>query len=100
MQPATPQPQADTILQTLMPTMNKPALLAYYFGVFGFTPILGLPLTAAALIFGHKGMKLGRAQPTPGAKAHAMAGIVMAWIQLAIFAVFMTFMIISLNTKA
>ena len=100
MQPNAPQTPHHDSIQTFIPTQNKQALFAYYFGVFGFVPFLGLPLTIAAIIMGYLGLRKYRENPTPGAKGHAIAGIVMGWIQVAIFAIFITFMVVSLNTKA
>ena len=94
MQPTTPSPKNNDTLQTLIPTKNKLALFAYYFGVFGFMPFLGLPLSIAAVVCGYKGLNRYHTIPTPGAKGHAIAGIVMGLLQLAVFATFIVVMII------
>lgn len=86
--------QNDT-LQTLIPTKNKPALLSYYFGIFGLIPFLGLPLSIAAVICGIIGMNKYKVNPTPGAKGHALAGIILGGIELIIFAFFVLFVIIA-----
>ena len=92
-QPAAAFHESDT-LQTLMPTKNMPSLLAYYFGVFGLIPFLGLPLSVAAIILGKKGLNQFKKQPSPGAKGHAMTGLVLGIMELVVFALFVLLMII------
>ena len=92
--PQTDQPQNDSV-QTLIPTKNMPSLLAYYFGIFGLVPILGLPFTFAALIFGIIGLKRFARNPTPGAKGHAITGLVLASIQLFLFIAFIALLFLS-----
>ncbi len=78
------QSSSDDVAQVLVPTKNKPALLSYYFGIFGLIPFIGLPFSVVALILGYKGLAQYKANPTPGAKGHAIAGIVMGWIPIAL----------------
>jgi len=78
-------PNSNDTLQTLIPTKNKPALLSYYFGIFGLIPLLGLPLTIAAIVTGAMGLKKFKENPTPGAKGHALAGLILGIAQLTIF---------------
>jgi hypothetical protein len=94
-QPIPNQANTNDDFQTLIPTKNKPALLSYYFGVFGLIPILGLPLCVVAIILGKKGLSQYKATPTPGAKGHAIAGIVMGSIPLALFAIFLIFVVLA-----
>ena len=100
MQPHNSASPHEAAIQTLVPTKNKFALIAYYLGVFGFIPLLGLPLSVAAIILGRKGLREYQANPTPGAKGHAIAGIVMGIIQITVFVVFLVLMAIARNTKA
>ena len=84
----TSTPQTETSsdsIQTIIPTKNMPALLAYYFGVFGLIPYLGLPLSVAAIVMGVKGLSQFKQTPTPGAKGHALAGVILGVIELFIF---------------
>ncbi len=76
----------------MIPTKNMPSLLSYYFGVFGLIPILGMPLTIAAIILGFVGLKHYKKNPTPGAKGHAITGLVLGFVQLAVFIVFIILM--------
>lgn len=89
--------QHDDTMQTLIPTKNMPALLSYYAGVFGFIPFLGLPATIAALVLGRIGMRKAKANPTPGAKGHAIAGLVMGTIQMSVFILFLAYVIVGSN---
>ena len=92
-QPSTqtnPQ-QQNNVSQTVMPTKNPASIVSYYCGVFGLVPIIGFPLSINAVISGHKAMKLWRIQPTPGAKGHAMTGLILGYIELAVFAAFAIF---------
>ncbi len=79
--------------QTFIPTKNMPALLSYYAGVFGFIPFLGLPATIAALVLGRIGIRKAKANPTPGAKGHAIAGLVMGTLQMIVFILFLAFIL-------
>lgn len=85
----------DDSMQTLIPTKNMPALLSYYFGIAGLIPMLGLPFTMLALIFGKKALKLYAINPTPGAKGHAVTGITLGSIQLVLFLLFIVFLFLS-----
>ena len=92
----TQKKQSDDVRQTLIPTKNMPALLSYYFGVFGLIPLLGLPLSVAAIVSGLIGMRKYKMKPTPGAKGHAVTGIVLGVLELVVF-VFFIFWISSAN---
>ena len=90
MAPPQPQPMQQSAdpansaaFQTFMPTQNKDAIICYYLGFVGIIPGIGLPFAIAALVYGRKAMKQYRLNPTPGAKGHAITGIVLAWFALA-----------------
>jgi hypothetical protein len=83
-----PSPSNDEVFQAFIPTKNKSALLAYYFGIFGIIPIIGLPFAIAAIVLGYKGMALYKSNPTPGAKGHAMTGLVLGWVSIALWLLF------------
>ena len=97
-QPAsqTPVEQYDHI-QAMIPTKNMPSLLAYYFGVFGLIPLLGLPLSVTALVLGIIGLRQYKEQPTPGAKVHAIIGLVLGIVQIAVFIAFLVYLIVGTN---
>ncbi len=70
-------PEQDNVLQTVIPTRNPKALIAYYLGVFSLIPCVGLPLGIAAAILGVMGLKFSRANPTAKGAIHAWVGIVL-----------------------
>ncbi len=59
--------------------------MAYYFGVFGLIPVLGLPLSIVAIVLGIMGFKKYQQAPTPGAKGHAMTGLILGVFELLVF---------------
>lgn len=64
----------DSGVSTIIPYHNKPALIAYYLGVFCIAcpPLLCLP----AMILGIIGLRNVRANPEVKGKAHALIGII------------------------
>lgn len=89
-----PQPN-DNLTQTIMPTKNPASIVSYYCGVFGIIPFLGLPLTIIAIIFGHKALAQWRKQPTPGAKGHALTGLIFGYFELLVFVAFIILMVVA-----
>lgn len=85
---------SDTLSQVIMPTKNPASIVAYYCGIFGLIPIVGIPLAIIAIIFGHKAMALWRVQPSPGAKAHAMTGLILGYFELVVLLAFVILMAI------
>jgi hypothetical protein len=95
-----PQPQqqtqrVDDLQQKWIPTKNMPALLAYYFGIFGLIPFLGIPLAITAIVLGIIGLKQFKQNPTPGAKGHAMTGLVLGIFEMLVLVVFIILMIVT-----
>lgn len=86
---------ADDSLQVFLPTKNMPALLSYYFGVFGLLPFLGVPLAIAAIVLGFIGLSRFRQQPTPGAKGHALTGIILGIFELVVLIAFIVFVLVA-----
>lgn len=68
--------------QALFPTKNKDSLLSYYFGFLGLLPFVGLPFVILAIVFGISALKKYKINPTPGAKGHAVTGIILGCISL------------------
>lgn len=87
-QPEQQGPMDDRFVQTMIPTKNKPALLSYYLGVAGLIPFFGIPFAIAALVLGIKGLKQYKANPTPGAQAHAIVGLVLSGIEIVVLLLF------------
>jgi hypothetical protein len=93
---ASQQPvQNNDALQTLIPYKNMPALLSYYFGVFGLIPGIGFPLTIVALVLGVIGLNRNKLHPESKGKGHAITGIVLGIIELVVFVVFIAFVALS-----
>ena len=68
---------AEEAVATIIPFRNVPALIAYYLGIFGLIPCVGLVLGPAALILGIIGWRKARAQSKAHGTGHAIAGIVL-----------------------
>ena len=77
----------------------NPALIGYYFGIFGLLPFIGLPLAIVAIVLGKKGLNQYNAKPTPGAKVHAMIALVLGIIEVTFFTLFVLFIVIAHQTK-
>lgn len=84
---AAPPPQGtatggDGGVGRLIPYKNGPALAAYYCGVFGLIPCLGLPLALAAVILGFMGRTRAAEHPEAHGTTHAWVGIVLGALVL------------------
>jgi hypothetical protein len=69
-------------VSTIIPYKNGMALTAYYLGVFGLIPCLGLLLGPLAMIFGLLGLRKASQMPKAKGTGHAIAGIVLGVIDL------------------
>ena len=83
-QPQPPTPNNDFV-ERMIPYKNTPALLAYYFGVFGLLPGL-IPLSIAAIVLGFIGLSKQKKQPAIKGTVHARIGIILGTIELTILA--------------
>jgi len=72
----------DDALSSLIPYKNSKALTAYYLGVFGLIPCLGIPLAIAAIVLGIMGCSYVKQHPEAKGGAHAWAGIIMGGLEL------------------
>jgi hypothetical protein len=76
----------------LIPYKNPAGLVAYYLGVFGLIPVLGLILGPAALVCGIVGVRHAMRNPAARGLGHAITGIVLGGLEtLANWAVFVMF---------
>jgi hypothetical protein len=75
-------PPDDGGVSTLIPYTNPKALVAYYFGVFGLIPGLGIFLAPVAVILGILGLRYAKAHPTAKGTGHAVVGIVLGSLSL------------------
>lgn len=68
----------------VIPTKNQPALLGYYYSIFGLLPVIGLVLAPVAICYGLIGLERGNRLPRNIGYGHALfatvAGIVGAII--------------------
>lgn len=67
--------EIDSTLGGLIPTRNPSALASYYLGIFSVLPFIGIPLGAAALLTGIKGLRIAEDNPEARGKIHAWVGI-------------------------
>jgi hypothetical protein len=75
---------APNALEHIIPTGNAPAIAAWYLGVFGLIPVLGLPLAVAAIAMGIMGLK--RASEVKVGLWHSILGVFLGVIVLFITA--------------
>jgi hypothetical protein len=68
------------VVQTFIPYKNPKSLVAYYCGVFGLIPCLGLILGPIALIFGILAWKYSNRHPTAGGLGHAITGVILGTV--------------------
>jgi hypothetical protein len=65
------------VVGTLIPYKNGLALGAYYCGVFGLIPILGIILGPSAIVLGILGLRYSRKNPKAKGGGHAITGIIL-----------------------
>jgi hypothetical protein len=66
----------------LIPYKNPHALIAYYLGIFGMFPGIGLLLAVPALILGIIGLKRRNRNPIIRGSVHAWIGIVLGIVSI------------------
>jgi hypothetical protein len=74
--PGAPPAEDGNVLQSMVPTKNPKALIAYYLGVFSLIPCVGFLLGIAAVVLGIMGLRFARLNPTAKGGVHAWVGIV------------------------
>lgn len=74
-------------LARVVPYRNGAALAAYYCGVFGLIPVLGIFLAPIAFILGIIGFAKARKDPQARGTGHAIAGIVLGIIDIPLWIV-------------
>lgn len=68
--------QAESIVETFVPTKNAPALVAYYLGLFSLFPLMGSLLGVIAVYYGIQGLRRFRENPAVRGKTHAWVGLI------------------------
>lgn len=89
--PLTGQPSG---IEAMIPYKNGKALAAYYLGVFGLIPILGIVLSILAIIFGILGLKQHKLHPENKGRTHALIGLWLGIFELIVFAGFVVFIVV------
>lgn len=69
--------EEDDVVKTLIPYTNGLALGAYYCGVFGLIPGLGVLLGPMAFVLGVLGLRYARNNPKAKGGGHAITGIIL-----------------------
>jgi hypothetical protein len=75
------QDASEEAVSTIIPYKNPKALIAYYLGIFGLIPCLGLILGPAAIVLGIMGLRYKATHPQAKGTAHAIVGIVLGSIE-------------------
>jgi hypothetical protein len=69
-------PSPKDFVGVMIPTGNKPALIAYYVAYGALIPCLGLIAAVVAIVYGIKGIRLERRYPEVRGGLHAWFGVV------------------------
>ena len=80
--PAPGSSKEAEVLRTVIPYKNPMALAAYYLGIFGMIPVLGVILAPPAVGFGIAGLVRRRRNPLLKGAAHAWVGVVLGVLSL------------------
>jgi len=71
-----PMPSPKDFVGVMIPTGNKPALIAYYVAYGALIPCLGLIAAVIAIVYGIKGIRLDRRYPEVRGGLDAWFGVV------------------------
>jgi len=71
----------------VIPYKNPAALIAYYAGIFGLIPFIGVPAALAAVTLGFIGLGRRKRKLAYGGVVHAWLGIVLGLVSLGYHAV-------------
>jgi hypothetical protein len=74
--------EENDVVATLIPYKNGLALAAYYCGVFGFVPPLGLVLGPVSLVLGIFGLRYSWRIPLAKGGIHAITGIILGIVDV------------------
>ena len=80
--PYDPHNQGDAT-GGIIPYKNPKALIAYYCGIVGLLPLIGLPIAIAAFVLGILGLRDRKRNPVIKGSVHAWIGIVLGFIATA-----------------
>jgi hypothetical protein len=92
-------PKTNQAMEHVIPTRNQPALLGYYYAIFGLLPIIGLFLAPAAIAYGIIGLDRGNRLPRHIGYGHALfatvTGIIGAIISYGLVVALAVFLLMS-----
>ncbi|MBM4128248.1 MAG: hypothetical protein FJ247_13085 [Nitrospira sp.] len=91
MQTSPPPPVQGDSTRGLIPYKNSNALAAYYLGIFGLIPVLGLVMAIVAIGFGVSGLKKWKQNPIIAGSVHAWIGIILGVISVGYHALLILF---------
>lgn len=74
--PVPVPPKVGHAMDHVIPTRNQPALLGYYYAIFGLLPIVGLLLAPVAICYGLIGLDRGNRLPRNIGYGHALFAVV------------------------
>jgi hypothetical protein len=72
---------SEEVVSTVIPYKNPKALTAYYLGIFGLIPCLGLILGPTAIVLGVLGLRYKAKYPEAKGKAHAIVGLLLGSLE-------------------
>lgn len=78
--PATRNDVINHSMDHVIPTRNQPALLGYYYSIFGLLPMVGLLLGPVAVVYGLIGLDRGNHLPRHIGYGHALFAVVAGMI--------------------
>jgi len=90
--PLAPPTQGDAT-GGIIPYKNPHALTAYYLGIFGLFPAIGVFLAIPAVILGISGLKKHKKNPVIRGSIHAWIGIIFGGISIGYHAIVIFFII-------
>jgi hypothetical protein len=80
--PQPPPPEQGDATGGLIPYKNGHALTAYYLGILGLFPLIGVLLAIPAVILGISGLKKRKQNPIIKGSVHACIGIILGSMSL------------------
>ncbi|CAN5442052.1 hypothetical protein BH09VER1_BH09VER1_46710 [soil metagenome] len=83
----------------VIPYKNPQALLAYYLGIFGLFPLVGLLLAIPAIVLGVIGLKKRKANPIIKGSVHAWIGIVLGAVSTIYNSLFLVLLLFAVFSK-
>jgi hypothetical protein len=90
-----PMPSPDDFVGRMIPTGNKPSLVAYYASIGSLIPLLGIVPGVIAIVFGVKGVRLVRRHPEVRGGIHAWFGLILGGVFTLVWIAALLFILVS-----